>query len=213
MAGHTVRDIMFATFRSLHLRSLLLIFLIAVPGADGQPAVDDHLKLITLHKGTNAVNLDATSLMATVIIARRDNFNAHSFEVTTIYATLKASGDEEPELKIIPIRREGQEDVLHLTTSGGADCVLQDFRLFADPGKHSAVLITATRKFGASFADEQLVTFEYFRLTRNAEGLPGSPALYFNFEKRWDSKKPFCDVNDAFRDELNIPSGRQPAHR
>jgi hypothetical protein len=115
----------------------------------------------------------------------------------------------EPELKIIPIKQEGRDDLLRFRTGGGADCVLEDYRLFADPANHSSVLIIATREFGEHFADEQMVAFEYFKLARNLEGLPGAPALYFKSEKQWNSKKKYCDVNDAFKGELNIGAGRQ----
>ncbi len=198
---------------AMKLRSLLFGCLLTALIAEAHPDVDERLKLIPLHNGMNVVNLDGSGLMATVAIARRDNFNAHSFEVTTIYATLKSSESEESEMKVIPVKREDGEELLNVKTGGGADCVLFDYRLLADPDHHSAVLITATRKFGASFADEQLVTFERYRLTRNQEGIPGNAVLYFKFEKRWESKKTFCDVNDAFQEELALPSAAKPAGR
>jgi len=193
--------------------SLWLGLFLAACIARGEPKLDEHLKLIPLQNGMNSVDLDGAGLPATIVVGRRDNFNAHSFVVTTIYATLKAAGEDSSEWKIIPIQREGGEELLHLQTSGGADCVLRDFRILADAAHHSALLITAERKFGASFADEQPVTFETYRLTRNEEGIPGAAALYFKFEKRWSSAKSYCDVNEAFQAELGLADGKKAVGR
>lgn len=146
-------------------------------------------------------------------MAQRDNFNAHSYEVTTVYATLKTGGAGVSEWKIIPAMPKTGKELLSLGTSGGADCVLHDFRLLTDARHHSAVLVIADRKFGKNFADKQPVTFELYRLTRNDEELPGAPALYFKFETQWKSGKSYCDVGEAFQAELGIASGRASGRR
>ena len=197
----------------MKLRCLFLALACLVSVANAHPDVDADWKLIPLHHGMNSVNLDGAGLMATIVIARRDNFNAHSFLVTTIYSSLKTGEGEEPELRIIPVMREGNgaNEELYLRTDGGADCVLHDFRLLADAAHQSTVLIIAARAFGETLADEQPVTFERFRLTRNSEGEVGAPALYFKFEKRWKSAKAYCDVGEAFQSELGIGEERTPA--
>ena len=81
---------------------LLSLVLFAV-SASAHPEVDEQLKLVPLRLGANVVKLDGEGLTATVMIARRDNFNAHSFAVTTIYVTLQSTADKEPELKIVPV--------------------------------------------------------------------------------------------------------------
>ena len=182
------------------------LFLTFICGSHAEPA--DGLRLISLHNGINSVDLDGAGLNATVVLARRDNFNAHSFEVSTVYAMIKSADYDQVELKIVPIRRSSGKDRLHLITGGGADCVLEDFRLLADPAHHSAVLITAQRKFGDSFFDSQPVTFTYYKLIRNADGEVGSPALYFGFDKKRTSQKKYCDVDEAFESELKIAADK-----
>ena len=213
------RDIFGCEFRLMLLRFLISMkpyglylcgFLFAVCLAEGHPDLDENLKVIPLQNGVNAVDLDGAGTPAVIVLARRDNFNAHSFEVTTIYATLKTSGEDVSEWKIIPAMPKTGKEQLQLVTSGGADCVLHDFRLLTDNVHHSAVLIVADRKFGKNFADKQPVTFDLYRLTRNQQELPGAPALYFKFEKQWKSGKSYADVNDAFQAELGIASGRTP---
>ena len=173
---------------------------------------DEPGKLILLHNGINSVNFDGGELVGKVVIARRDNYNAHSFEISTFFAVLKTEADSEPELKIIPIVDRDGKELFQLKTGGGADCVLFDYRLLAEPGRRDAILITADRKFGDNFADHQPVTFRYYRLTRNTKGLVGKAALYFQFEKAMVSKQRYCDVNEAFAAELHIPEdkGQRP---
>ena len=157
---------------------------------------------LALHNGVNVVNLDGAGLMATVVVAHRDNFNAHSFDVTTFYSSLKTEDGGQSELRIIPIEVTETKEVLHLITAGGADCVLQDFRVIPKPAERTAVLITGERAFGRHFADSQRVTFRYYKLRKNSE--VGRPALYFEFDKKTVTRKNYCDVNEAFDAELHL---------
>lgn len=78
-----------------------------------------------LGNGINRINLDGKEAMA--IIGARENFNAHGFDVVTFYVR------DENEWHLVPIfgsrddKDGGERD--SLTVSGGADCVLHDFRL------------------------------------------------------------------------------------
>jgi len=200
MTENTVAIASFAT--RLRLIGVLTIVLVSMANAKCGEIANP----LPLHNGTNVVNLDGAGLTATVVIARRDNFNAHSFEVTTFFASLKTEDEGEKELKIIPIELTREKEVLHLITGGGADCVLQDFRVIPQPAERTAILITGEREFGRHFADSQHVTFRYYRLTRNTEGAVGRPALYFDFEKKAVSQKKYCDVNEAFEAELHLPA-------
>jgi len=206
LAGHGVI--------SMKASCLLLVGLyFAVCLAEARPELGEGLQLVTLQNGLNTVDLDGAGTPAVIVTAQRDNFNAHSYEATTVYATLKTGGADASEWKIIPAIPKTGNELLHLVTSGGADAVLHDFRLLTDARHHSAVLVIADRKFGKNFADKQPVTFELYRLTRNGEELPGAPALYFKFETQWKSGKSYSDVGEAFQEELGIASGRKPGSR
>lgn len=201
MTENTVAIASFATSRRF-IRVLATVLLSMAKAKCGEIS-----NPLPLHNGTNFVNLDGAGLMATVVIARRDNFNAHSFEVTTFFASLKTYDEGQNELKIIPIELTRAKEVLHLITGGGADCVLEDFRVIPKPSERTAILITGEREFGRHFADSQHVTFRYYRLTRNTA--VGRPVLYFDFEKKAVSKKKYCDVNEAFEAELHLPVNRR----
>jgi hypothetical protein len=176
--------------------------------------IETDLKLVTLHNGLNAVDVNSDGRADMIVVARRENYNAHGFEFATIYIWAAATKDGDAALQIVPVRPapEGEhDDIVNLRSGGGADALLTDFRLFLDPAHHIAVVVTANRRFGESFADVQPVDFEFFKLTRNEEEVPGLPVLYFKSYKKSTSKKPHQDVNEAFSSELGISSdGRQP---
>jgi hypothetical protein len=172
-------------------------------------------KLVKLHNGVNSVDVNSDGHADTIVVAWRENYNAHGFEATTIYIQEPASPaerDPKDTLHIVPIESPETKKGKHLRSelilrsAGGADGRLQDFRLFIDATHHAAVLITATRRFGESYADSQPVTFEYFKLTRNEDGIPGWATFRFQSYKKEKSKKPYQDVNEAFQGELEIGS-------
>ncbi len=43
------------------------------------------LTLVRLHGGVNAIDLNADGREDAVVVANRENFNAHGFEMTTVY--------------------------------------------------------------------------------------------------------------------------------
>jgi hypothetical protein len=59
-----------------------------VPAADPAAAFDLHgYSVVKLHRGINPVDVGVNGQSATVVIGRRENFNAHGFEVVTFYFT------------------------------------------------------------------------------------------------------------------------------
>jgi hypothetical protein len=46
----------------------------------------------------------------------------------------------------------------------------------------------------------------YYRLSRNAEGIPGWPVVYFESYRSLTTKKVYCDIGEAFENELAIAS-------
>lgn len=201
-----------------HFAAFFLGLGLLVHSADAADAVPDlkepGWKLVALKNGLNTVDVNSDGRPDMIVVARRENYNAHGFDMTTIYiwgpdSAVREKGDV---LQIVPVdpqenkKRTAGESPLFLTTSGGADGLLHDFRLLIDAEKHAAVLVTATRQFGGSFADSRPVTFEFFALTHNAEGVVGWPTFYFKSYKKEKSKKAYQDVGEAFKGELGIES-------
>ena len=200
-----------------YLAALLLSLRVLSPALHAAPALDPDLRMVMLHNGLNPIDVDSDGHADIVVVANRENYNAHGFEATSIYIWAAATKHEPERLQIVEVQpaprkeHDGPDEVLVLKSGGGADGLLTDFRLFVDAVHHTAVIIIANREFGASFYDSQPVEFEYFKLTRNEEGEVGLPVLYFKSYKKSVSKGAHRDVNEAFKSELGITSdGRHP---
>jgi len=161
----------------------------------------DSYTVVKLHYGLNRVDFNNDGAEDLVVIARRENFNAHGFDVVTFYSNEPKA--QPGSLAIIPRFAKDHED-LTLEVSGGADCMLHDFRLLKPKQGKEALLVVADRTLSNNFAEDNVVTFSYFKLEANAAEEPGRPVLYFNLIDKRPAKKKYCDVNEAFRSELGL---------
>jgi len=195
-------------------RPLLLLFPLFVVTC--YAGMDPDLKLVRLHNGINSIDLTGDGKADSVVVAERDNFNAHSYEVSTVYVWTAPSKWDPNQLHVVPIERTADElkkdepERLSVISGGGADCMLHDFRLFRNDKNKSVILITADRDFGDSLTDSQHVTFKYYKLMKNLEGIPGWPAFYFKQCNEYVPKAKYCDVDVAFQKELGVPSDGRP---
>ncbi|WP_296943429.1 hypothetical protein [uncultured Massilia sp.] len=161
-------------------------------------------RVIEVRNGINKFRLGDQPMMA--VRAHRDNFNAHDVDVVSFYAVGKGGAA----LGVVSVfgPAQGKEtERYQVTVGGGADCRLHDFRLVDADGRQPARLVLAERDFGASYADAATVHFTWYALARNTEEVPGRPALYFQAERTADSRKAYCDVNEAFARELGLGNG------
>lgn len=168
--------------------------------------------VVALSNGLNTVPLTAAALPAQAFLAHRDNANAHDFEVLTLYIQAPSAAGSAPQWQLVPAfdtRDEQRRGVprgehLTLTATGGADCRLHDFRLMAPTATTDARLILADRELGDSFASPAPVTFRFFKLAKNSDGVPGRPVYYFDFDHESPASRPYCDVGDALKAELGV---------
>ncbi|GLQ95152.1 carbapenem self-resistance protein CarG family protein [Dyella acidisoli] len=179
------------------------VFAVAQPALAGQFG---DARPVPLTNGFNHVTLDGHA--ATVIVADRENYNAHGFSVATIYMEGPSDRQAGNVLNIVPAfpRDSGKPEILQLTTSGGADCVLHDYRLLTSSRSQGAWLVIAERDFGQTYVDAEPVHFDVYRLQENKDGSIGRPPVYFQFDRRIEASKPYCDVDDALGKELGIIS-------
>jgi carbapenem resistance CarG-like protein len=161
-------------------------------------------KTTAIHVPYGITNLPLTGdgVEAMLVRARRESFNAHDFDVLSIYARVKTAPESDISLLLVPVW-QGKNEAHELSTSEGADCKLKMFRVVAEPD-HDLQLVVARRAFGNSYADEGEVTFTWFALKRNQESLPGRPRYYFESTRTEKAKKPYCDVDEAFDKELGL---------
>ena len=187
--------------RAAALWAMMVLAAAALPmrpaGAAGGPGV------VPVPKGVNRLSLGGQAILT--VRARRENYNAHSFDVLSFY-TVKP-GQPGDELNLVPIfgAEHGKDIERHdITVSGGADCLLRDFRLLQASGRQPARLVVAERDVGASYVTPGTVHFTYYELTRNTDEVPGRPSLYFQAGGESRSRQAYCDVNDAFDRELHL---------
>ncbi len=159
--------------------------------------------LVKLEFAANSVDFTGDGVADLVMMSHRENFNAHSFEVASFYVLGDAEEGHPRQWNIVPVMAKDKER-LEVIVSGGADCVLHDFRLLAGSRTTPATLILADRDMGNSFADSETVTFTFFPLAANAEGVPGFPRYSFEQSRVTKTQKHYCDVEKAFQNELGI---------
>jgi hypothetical protein len=182
------------------MRFCCLLVLMLLTGPDNATSLDS-CTVVRLHYGVNRVDFNNDGVEDLVVLARRENFNAHDFDVVTFYSN--GPRDRQGDLGIVSMFDKNKEE-LTLEVSGGADCLLHDFRLVKPKRGNQPLLIVAARTWSESFYEKNTVTFSYFKLERNSSGEPGRPALYFNLYEVRQAKARYCDVNEAFRSELGL---------
>lgn len=170
----------------------------------GSASASEHGDTLRMSYGTYPVPRASTDLGLRITVLRRENFNAHGFDVLFVHSA--GSPDGAPVQSLVPFFEEGNESA-SLSTREGADCVLRDFRVTVGPAMEPVVVV-AERELGASFIDEHPVRFREFTLRRNPEGTPGRPWLYFEASRSWESANSYCDVGEALQRELGLPDRR-----
>ena len=188
------------------MRSVSLLTLTLILALSGNDLHLDSYTVVKLHYGLNRVDFNNDGTEDLVVVAKRENFNAHDFDVVTFYSN--EPKPQQGDLAIIPMFAKNEEK-LTLEVAGGADCLLHDFRLLKPKHGSESLLIVASRSWSNSFAEDNVVTFTYFKLQSNASGTPGRPAFYFSLTDERQAKKKYCDVNEAFRSELGLENYRQ----
>lgn len=194
----------------MRLLSLLLLPCLLLPSSTARaqataPRAHDFRKstLVEIGNGLNQVDIDADGRTDLVVVAYRENYNAHGFDYVTLYRLT----DEAPAWQLVPFYDKDDKPVLtSFSTHDGADCRLRDLRLVrpAPVGSSPVAVIVGERAFGDSYIAPGIVTFTLYRAVRNAEHDIGAPAFYFRAAETFTSQARYCDVGEAFDTELGI---------
>jgi hypothetical protein len=166
------------------------------PAWAGEPST------IPLHYGVNQFPFDGGA-EGMAVLAHRENFNAHGFDVLTLYLKPKGKKADVGDWQFLSLF-DGEKEALTLTAGGGADCMLHDFRLLQSAGPVGVQLIVAEREPGSSYVDSAPVHFKFYTLRQNSSAEPGRPLAYFQLARTTKAKASYCDVGEAFVKELGI---------
>lgn len=158
---------------------------------------------IPLHYGSNQIRFGDNGEAGIVMLGRRENFNAHGFDVLTLYLKPLRTDKDAVDWQLVSVF-DGEKEALTLTVGGGADCTLHDFRLVRDGTRGSVSLIVAERDAGSSYADFAPVHFKHYSLRRNNSAEVGRPLYYFELVRNSAAKNSYCDVGEAFFSELGM---------
>jgi hypothetical protein len=125
-----------------YLRAFTLVGALALAGVPALAIDLQDYAAVKLHRGINNVELGVAGQHATVVVGHRANWNAHSFDVTTIYLS---GGSPASGFDIVGVW-DDQKESLYLSTSGGADCLLHDFRLLRSVRGAPPAVVVADRQ-------------------------------------------------------------------
>jgi hypothetical protein len=165
------------------------------------------LNVVNLRNGINDVDLDLDGQLDRVLIAWRENYNAHGYSAVT-FLWRNPGGAPGPIWQLIPfVERGGQGGFDTYRTVEGADCRLSDVRVLRDntASRRATLVIVGTRELGGTYADSAAVSFAVYEMSRNADGEAGTPTLYFASGRRISATSLYCDIGQAFSAELGIP--------
>ena len=170
------------------------------------------LELVPLHNGMNQVELGSPALAGMVMLAHRENFNAHSFELATFYLRTAVLESDPKMWQLIPFEIKTEEGVWKnsLGVSGGADCQVHTFRLLRARKEGKVSVLVADRATGESYADPGRVTFTWLQLEWNPDGGAGEPTARFKAWKTEKTTKLYCDVDEAIEAELHLTGAIAP---
>jgi hypothetical protein len=164
--------------------------------------------VLPLTEGPHPVALLGPGYPGLVVRGYVNNFNAHSYHSFTFYLSYPDSEGGQIRWDLIPFVA-GSEIHRDFVTAQGADCVLRDLRLLRpkmQPPTAMAVL-TAQRRMGESYADSQLVDFSLYQLRTSVTMAPGTPGIYFEKTRSLTSRRRYCDVEQAFKEEFGLGPG------
>ena len=172
-------------------RSALLLAVVLLGAADANA-----VSRAPLRPGNGVTKLDmlGDGTPAMAVVGRRENFNAHSFDVISFFVRIGTRWD------VVPLY-DGEKEQDSMTSSGGADCLLHDFRMVRHEQHVPLSLVVADRDYGDSFVAVMPVNFRVYELVKNVNSDMGSPTWRFQLRTTRTSTHPYCDVGDAFAHE------------
>ncbi|MEI6415360.1 MAG: hypothetical protein WCP34_14020, partial [Pseudomonadota bacterium] len=114
-------------------------------------------RVVKLSNGVTLLSLLGQKSNGMAMMAHRENFNAHGFDLFSLYLKGSAHSGDASDWHAVTFF-DGEKEKWVLTTGGGADCLLHDFRLISGANGKYLRLVVADRDMGESYVDENRVT-------------------------------------------------------
>jgi len=192
---------------------VLLVFVLLLLSKHGFSEEKEKIKTLRqnitystiISNGINYIDLNGDGEKDVVVKGFRNNISAHTFSVISFYLSRKIDSQEKSDIKrleIISIGHVPDKEEYQLFTHEGADCILRDFRLVKIKNSKKVYLIKAERYFsgGKTYADKDIVKFAIYELQYDDL----EDRFFFNKINEFRATRKYCDVNEAFKQELGI---------
>jgi hypothetical protein len=191
---------------------ILLVFILFILPKHGFSEEKEKIKTLkqnitwstAISNGLNYLDLDGDGEKDIIVKGYRSNISAHTFSVISFYLSRKIDNQEKSNIKrldIISIESPDKEEY-QLFTHEGADCILRDFRLVKIKNSKKVYLIKAERYLSGekTYADKDTVKFTIYELQYDDT----DDRFFFNKINEFKATRKYCDVNEAFKQELGI---------
>ncbi|WP_419798860.1 MAG: carbapenem self-resistance protein CarG family protein [Terasakiella sp.] len=159
------------------------------------------MEAVPLKYGSNPIDLDGDGKTEQVIKTWRENFNAHGYYGYLFLEERESyKGQITSTITVLAPDKGLHRDMAR--SNEGVDCTVTDFTLIRTDNDPALVLLRSSRPITDGYSGNYPVTFEFYKLTRNEEGLPGDPYRYWKWYKSITSKQKYCDVHKAMNAEI-----------
>jgi hypothetical protein len=199
--------------RKLKIFWILLVIILFVIQNQGYGKEKENIKTLkqnitwstVISNGVNYLDLDGDGEKDVVVKGYRNNISAHMFSVISFYLSKKINNQERLDIKrleVISIGHVPDKEEYQLFTHEGADCILRDFRLVKIKNSKKVYLIKAERYLSGekTYADKDIVKFAIYELQYDDL----EDRFFFNKINEFRATRKYCDVNEAFKQELGI---------
>ncbi|ACD66527.1 MAG TPA: hypothetical protein DEA57_02755 [Sulfurihydrogenibium sp.] len=199
--------------RRLKIFRILLVFILFILPKHGFSEEKEKIETLkqsitwstVISNGLNYLDLDGDGEKDIIVKGYRNNISAHTFSVISFYLSRKIDSQEKSNIKRLDIISIGQlpdKEEYQLFTHEGADCILRDFRLVKIKNSKKVYLIKAERYLSGekTYADKDTVKFTIYELQYDDT----DDRFSFNKINEFRATRKYCDVNEAFKQELGI---------
>jgi len=155
---------------------------------------------ILLQPGVNRVpQFAADGREARIVLAWRDNANAHGYDLFLVLMPTKRGGADWNVVGFETGNSFSDEIADAPHTGEDVATAVRFVRAGANP-----LVVVARRRIVTSYPDPAETTISIYSL-RQSEGVPGTTQDYFSVAKQWRARNRYCNAELALRDELNLP--------
>jgi len=159
---------------------------------------------IKLTSGVNHITaFSADGRDARIVLAWRDNANAHGYDVFLVLMPTRRGGTD---WNVVGFEdgNEFQDQITDAPHTGEDVARAVRFVTTLSRGRRVPLVATATRSIKTSYPDPATTVVSLYALAQS-EGVPGTTTDYFKVVRKWTTKRTYCNAELALQDELGIP--------